>query len=61
MEPKENAKAGLYASKAEEIERIAKKLGIKVRKIKEGDLEKVRKILSKGELLSKIVVGQRGT
>ena len=60
MEPKENAKAGLYTSKGEEIEGIAKKLGIKVRKIGEDDLERVRKILSKGEPLSKIVIEQRG-
>jgi len=43
------AKSGLYTSKGGEIEGIAKKLGIKVRKIKEGDLERVRKILSRGE------------
>ena len=56
------AKSGLYTSKGGEIEGIgiAKKLGIKVRKIKEGDLERVRKILSRGEPLSKIVIEQRG-
>jgi len=53
------AKSGLYTSKGEEIEGIAKKLGIKVRKIGKDDLEKVRKILSKGEPLSKIVIEQR--
>ena len=54
------AKSGLYTSKGVEIERIARKLGIKVRKIGEGDLERVREILSKGEPLSKIVIEQRG-
>lgn len=53
-------KSCLYTTKGREIEGIAKKLGIKVRKIKEGDLEKVKKILSKGEPLSKIVIEQRG-
>ena len=57
VELSEIAKSGLYTSKGGEIEGIAKK-GIKVRKIKEGDLEKVRKILSKGEPLSKIVIEQ---
>ena len=35
---------------------MAKKLGIKVRKIGNADLEKAKKILSKGEPLSKIVI-----
>jgi len=54
------AKSGLYTSKGVEIEGIARKLGIKVRKIGKGDLERVREILSKGEPLSKIVIEQRG-
>ena len=54
------AKSGLYTSKGVEIEGIARKLGIKVRKIGKGDLERVRETLSKGEPLSKIVIEQRG-
>jgi hypothetical protein len=54
-------KYGLYTSKGGEIEGIAKKLGIKVRKIGKDDLDRVRKILSKGEPLSGIVIEQRGT
>jgi len=51
----------LYTFKGREIEEIAKKLGIKVRKIGKDDLDRVRKILSKGEPLSKIVAEQRAT
>jgi len=54
------AKTGLYTSKGMEIEGIAKKLGIELRKIGRDDLERGREILSKGEPLSKIVVEQRG-
>ena len=43
MEPEKVVKSGLYTSKGREIERIAKKLGIKVRKIGKDDLERVRK------------------
>ena len=68
MEPEKNivelsekiAKSGLYTSKGGEVEGIAKKLGIKVRKIGKDDLERVGKILSRGEPLSKIVIEQRG-
>ena len=54
------AKTGLYTSKGMEIEGIAKKLGIELRKIGGDDLERGREILSKGEPLSKIVIEQRG-
>jgi hypothetical protein len=50
------AKSSLYTSKGEEIEGVAKKLGIKVGEVGKGDLEKVRRILSKGEPRSKIVI-----
>ncbi|RMF91435.1 MAG: hypothetical protein D6733_01165 [Methanobacteriota archaeon] len=56
------AKSGLYTSKrGEEVEELARKLNVEVRKIKAEDREKVRKILSKGESLSKIVVQARGS
>ena len=51
----EIVKSGLSVSKGREVEEIAKKLGIRVRKIESNDLERVREILAKGEPLSKIV------
>ena len=51
----EIVKSGQYVSKGSEVEGIAKKLGIKVERLQNKDLEKVRKILSKGEPLSEIV------
>lgn len=54
-----NFKSGLYTSKGRDVEEIAKKLNIKVEKIEINDLEKVKKILSKGEPLSKIVIAHR--
>ena len=57
--PEKIVKSGLYISKGVEIEEIAKKLGIKVGKIRSNELERVRKILSEGEPLSKIVMEQR--
>lgn len=44
-----------YAAKGSEVKEIAKKLGIKVERLQNKDLEKARKILSKGEPLSEIV------
>ena len=58
--PEEFVKSGLYVSKSREVEEIAKKIGIKVKKIRSNDLERVRKILSRGGVpLSKIVREQR--
>ena len=57
--PEKIVKSGLYISKGVEIEEIAKKLGIKVGKIRSNELERVRKILSEGEPLSNIVREQR--
>jgi len=57
--PEKIVKSGLYISEGVEIEEIAKKLGIKVGKIRSNELERVRKILSEGEPLSKIVMEQR--
>lgn len=57
--PEKVVKLGLYISKGVEIEEIAKKLGITVGEIGSNDLKRVRKILSKGEPLSKIVMEQR--
>ena len=54
------AKSALYISKGVEIEGIAKERGIKVRKIENADMERVSKILSKGEPLSKIIIEHRG-
>ncbi len=53
-------KAGLYTAKGERVDEIASKLGLKITKITDRDLKKVRKILSKGEPLSKIVIKTRG-
>lgn len=57
--PEKIVKSDLYVSKGVEIEEIAKKLGIKVGRMKSNDLERVRRILSKGEPLSEIVREQR--
>jgi len=46
-------------SKGIEIGEVAKKLGIKVGKVETNDLERVRKILSRGVPLSEIVREQR--
>jgi len=54
------AKSELYTSKGREIEELAKTLGIKLKKIEKDDLASVRKILSKGDPLSKMVIEQRG-
>jgi len=54
-----NVKLGFSASKSVEIEEIAKKLGIKLGRTESNDLERVRKILSKGVQLSEIVREQR--
>ena len=51
----EIVKSCQYVSKGREVEEIAKKLGIKLERLQNKDLEKVRKILSKGEPLSEIV------
>lgn len=57
--PEKIVKSDLYVSKGVEIEEIAKKLGVKVGRMKSNDLERVRRILSKGEPLSEIVREQR--
>jgi len=57
--PEKIVKSGLYVSKGVEIEEIAKKLGVKVGRMKSNDLKRVRRILSKGEPLSEIVREQR--
>lgn len=51
----EIVKSGQCVSKGREVEEIAKKLGIKVKRLQNKDLVRVRKILSKGEPLSEIV------
>ena len=51
----EIVKSGQYVSKGSEVEEIAKKLGIKLERLQNKDLVRVRKILSKGEPLSEIV------
>lgn len=53
--PEKIVKSDLYVSKGVEIEEIAKKLGIKVGRLESNDLERVRKILSRGVPLSEIV------
>jgi len=55
------ARSGLYTSKGEEVEELARKLNVGVRKIKTQDREKVKKILSRDEPLSKIVLQARGS
>ena len=55
----EKVKLGFSASKSFEIEEMAKKLGIKLGRKESNDLEKVRKILSRGMHLSEIVREQR--
>ena len=57
--PGKNVKLGFSASKSVEIEEIAKKLGIKLGRTESNDLERVRKILSRGVPLSEIVREQR--
>jgi hypothetical protein len=57
--PGKNVKLDFSASKSVEIEEIAKKLGIKLGRTESNDLERVRKILSKGVQLSEIVREQR--
>ena len=52
-------KSSQYVSKGREVEEIAKKLGIKVEKVESEYLRRVRKILSKGEPLSEIVMEHR--
>ncbi len=54
-------KSGIYTSKTDAIEDIAKKLGVKISKIADKDLKRAQKILSRGEPLSKIVISSRGT
>ena len=51
----EIVKSAQYVSKGCEVEEIAKKRGIKVKRLQSKDLVRARKILSKGEPLSKIV------
>ncbi|MDI6655824.1 MAG: hypothetical protein QME59_08100 [Candidatus Hydrothermarchaeota archaeon] len=53
--------SGLYTTKKEEVEELAKKLKFEIKKVTDRDFEKVREILSKGEPLSKIVIQTRGT
>lgn len=55
------AQCGLYTSKGEKVEELARKLKIEVKKVTGKDLERVRKILSRGEPLSRIVIRTRGT
>ncbi len=55
----EIVKSGQYVSKGSEVEEIAKKLGIKIERLQNKDLVRVRKILSKGEPLSEIVKQHR--
>ncbi len=53
-------KTGLYTSKGEKVVEIANRLKLEIRKTSKKDIEKVKKILSKGEPLSKIVMQTRG-
>ncbi|GEM_PF-3467798 len=52
-------KADLSVAKGHRVNDLAKKLGIAILKPSEEDLEKVRRILTRGEPLSRIVREQR--
>ncbi len=52
-------RAGLAVAKDKRVDELAKKLGIQILKPTKADLEKVRRILARGEPLSRIVREQR--
>ncbi len=55
------ARSGLYMSRGEEIKDLVKKLNLDIKEITEEEMGAVRKILSRGEPLSKIVIKTRGS
>jgi hypothetical protein len=54
-------KSGLYTSKKGAVQDVAKKLGVKTGKIADEDMKEVRRILSRGDPLSKIAMSSRGS
>jgi hypothetical protein len=52
-------RADLSVAKDQRVDELAKKLGIPILKPNKADLEKVRRILARGEPLSRIVREQR--